>query len=202
MTVKMQQIALNLQEERPGMATLWPRKLLEVEARRMQKSTRPRRSQFQNWKALRLNWAVPASTILARRDPMLRLIASTVLEVAANAIGLLVADWLLPGFSMDLFGFIIVVAIFTVAKFVLGPLIFKLSHQYVQVLSGGVALVTTFVGLLITTLLTKGLVIVGIDTWILATLIVWLCGVLAALVLPMFLFKSILSNRAEKPPRA
>ena len=133
---------------------------------------------------------------------MVRLIAVTALELAANAIGLLIAAWLLPGFSISPLGFVIVVALFTAAKFILGPLLFKLSFQYVRALNGGVALVTTLVGLWVTTLLTDGLVITGFTTWVLATLIVWLLGVVAAVVLPMFLFKQVLSDRsaARRPP--
>ena len=47
---------------------------------------------------------------------MIRLIASLVLEVLANAVGLLAASWILrPDFSIDPIGFITVVAIFTAA---------------------------------------------------------------------------------------
>ena len=127
---------------------------------------------------------------------MLRLIAFTVLELIANTIGLLIAAWILPGFQLTTFGFFVVVGIFTVAKFIMAPLLFKLSFKYVRALNGGVALVTTLVGLIITTWLTDGLVITGIDTWILSTLIVWLCGVIAALTLPLFMFKRVLSNAA------
>ena len=125
---------------------------------------------------------------------MFRLIASLVMELAANAVGLVVAALILPGFSIDVIGFVIVVALFTAARFILAPLIFKLSFKYVRALNGGVALVTTFVGLWVTTVLSSHLVITGFTTWVLATLIVWLCGVLAAILLPLFLFKKTLAN--------
>lgn len=131
---------------------------------------------------------------------MVRLFAVTIVELAANAIGLLVAAWLLPGFTMNAIGFAIVVGLFTVAKFILGPLLFKLSFKYVRALNGGVALVTTFVGLLVTTMLTASLAITGLSTWILSTLIVWLSGVLAAIVLPLFLFKKALANGGNSRP--
>ena len=130
---------------------------------------------------------------------MMRLLATVVLELAANAVGLLVAAWLLAGFTIDVVGFVIVLAIFTVVKFIAAPLMLKLSMQYVRQLSGGVALVTTLVGLFVTTLITDGLVITGISAWILSTLIVWLFGVLAAIILPMFLFKQLLSDDRSKP---
>ena len=127
---------------------------------------------------------------------MVRLIATTVIELAANAIGLLVAKWLLPGFVITPAGFLWVIVIFTIARFILAPLIFKLSFRYVRAITGGIALVTTFFGLLVTTWLTDGLQITGFSTWVLATLIVWLFGVIALLALPLVIFKKTLARRS------
>src|SRR6187551_1406258 len=132
---------------------------------------------------------------------MVRLFASTVVELVANAIGLLVAKWLLPGFVITPAGFLWVIVIFTLARFILAPLIFKLSFRYVRALTGGIALVTTFVGLLVTTWLTDGLMIIGFSTWVIATLVVWLCGVIAVLVLPLVIFKKALAQRAGAGPQ-
>ena len=131
---------------------------------------------------------------------MLRLIAQTVVEIAANAVGLLVAKWLLPGFAIDLRSFVIVVALFTAVRFILAPLIFKLSLKYVRAITGGIALVTTFVGLLVTTWLTDGLQITGFSTWVIATLVVWLFGVIAMLLLPLVIFKKTLAARSGSGP--
>lgn len=128
---------------------------------------------------------------------MLRLLAHIVLELLANAVGLLVAAALLDGFSIDAVSFIIVIAIYTGLKFVLGPLVFKLSIQYLPAFKGGIALVTTFVGLFITNLITDGLSISGLSTWVVATLIVWLFGVIASLVLPLFIFKEVISDKKK-----
>ena len=84
-------------------------------------------------------------------------------------------------------------------RFILAPLIFKLSFKYARAITGGIALVTTFVGLLVTTWLTSGLVISGAGTWLAATLIVWLFGVVAVLVLPMVIFKKALARRPSAP---
>jgi hypothetical protein len=130
---------------------------------------------------------------------MVRLFALTVVELVANAIGLLAAAWLLPGFQVDTASFVLVVAIFTAVRFILAPLIFKLSFRHARAITGGIALVTTFVGLLVTTWLTDGLVISGAATWLGATLIVWLFGVVAVLVLPMLIFKKALAARAATP---
>ena len=59
---------------------------------------------------------------------------------------------------------------------------------------GGIALVTTLLGLIITDLIFDGFSIEGFWTWIAATVIVWLGGLLAAFVLPLIFLK----NRADE----
>ncbi len=48
---------------------------------------------------------------------------------------------------------------------------------------------------MITAAVSDGLSISGTTTWILATLIVWLAALLAALILPVFLVKKTVDNR-------
>ena len=133
---------------------------------------------------------------------MLRLIASIVLEVLANAVGLLAASWILrPAFSIDAIGFITVVAIFTAARFILEPLMTQLSLRYVRMLTGGISLVTILVSFFVTSVLTTHLVITGPSTWVLAALIVWVFGVIAMLLLPMVIFKKTpRAARSGRPP--
>lgn len=126
---------------------------------------------------------------------MPRFLARALIELLAAAIGLIVAVWLLPGMTITLMSFVIVVAIFTLARFLLEPLLKGLSTRYAEVLVGGIALVATFAALLVTALLSSGLVISGLSTWVLATLIVWLFDVIAALVLPRVIFTDVLSGK-------
>ena len=132
---------------------------------------------------------------------MLRLIASIVLELLANAIGLAAAYWFLrPDFTIDWIGFLIVVAIFTVVRFILAPLVMKLSLLYARALLGACALVTIFVALLVTSLLSTHLTITGTSTWVIATLVVWLFGMVAMLLLPLVIFKKTLAATARDRP--
>ena len=133
---------------------------------------------------------------------MMRLIASIVLELLANAIGLFIAYLVLhPAMQITAAGFITVVVIFSAARFILAPLMMKLSMRYARVLIGGISLVVIFVSLLVTSLLSSNLVITGATTWILATLIVWVFGVAAMLLLPMVIFKKTLAAaRSDKRP--
>jgi uncharacterized membrane protein YvlD (DUF360 family) len=121
---------------------------------------------------------------------MLRFLASVALHLLANAVGLAIAAWLLDGFSVSATAFIGVVILFTVVEIVLEPLVTKLALQHVSALRGGVALAVTLIGLIIATLVSDGLTIDGLTAW--------LGGVLAAVVLPLFLFKKTMAKGRER----
>lgn len=118
-----------------------------------------------------------------------------VLRLLANAAGLLIAAAVLDGFTVTATAFVWVVVLFTLIEVVLDPLVLKISIQYAPVLRGGVALVTTLVGLIVVTIVSDGLQISGMTAWVVGMLIVWLGGVLAALILPLFLFKKTMARR-------
>jgi putative membrane protein len=128
---------------------------------------------------------------------MPRLLAQMSLSLLSNALALLAASMLLTGFAINGLAFVVAVCIFTASTVILEPLITKIARQNAPYLLGGIALVTTFVGLLVTTLVTDGLSITGIGTWVIATLVIWLAAVLAGLVLPRFLFKEVLGDHRK-----
>ena len=128
---------------------------------------------------------------------MIRLLARLVLNLIANAVGLFVATLVLDGFNIDALSLITVTVIFSLVTVVAGPLLLKISLQNVPALTGGIALVTTFAGLLITDVVSDGVSISGVSTWVLATLIVWLCSLMAGIILPLILFKKTLQKVKE-----
>lgn len=130
---------------------------------------------------------------------MIRLLARAFLQLLANAVGLLAASLLLSNFSIDPLSFIFVTILFTVIEVIAAPLILKIALSSARVLVGGIALVTTFVGLVLTSIFSDGLHISGVSTWIIATLIIWLCSLLASLILPLFIFKQVLNNQKTNP---
>jgi hypothetical protein len=69
------------------------------------------------------------------------------------------------------------------------PLLTRMALRSVPALRGGVALVTTFIGPLVTVLITDGMDIDGAWTWVAATVIVLLGGLIAALILPAIFLK-------------
>jgi uncharacterized membrane protein YvlD (DUF360 family) len=129
---------------------------------------------------------------------MLKFFARTALSLLANALALLVASVLLTGFAINGLAFVVAVFIFTASTTILEPLITKIATQNAPYLLGGIALVTTFVGLLVTMLITDGLRITGIGTWVMATLITWLATVVGSLILPRFLFKEVLGSKVNE----
>lgn len=114
----------------------------------------------------------------------------------ANAIGLIVASLLFDGFEIDVTAFIFAVIIFTVAVALMTPFLASTlrRNQSSSAALGGVALIATFVSLVITELLSDGLSISGIGTWIGATVVVWLASLIAVFILPFLGLKKYLEN--------
>lgn len=129
---------------------------------------------------------------------MFRFLAITVLTLLGNALGLLIASWLLDGFSLSATGFLWSVLFFTIAQLIMTPFVLSMSLRYVPALRGGIALVTTFVVLWLTTLFTSGVEIKDVTAWVLAPLIIWLTTVLAGVILPIFLFKKTMAKVKDK----
>ncbi len=129
---------------------------------------------------------------------MIQLAIRAVVTLLANAIGLIAADWLLDDFEIGWASFIIAVAIFTVVTVVLGPLVVKIALTSAPFLMGGIALVTTLVGLAITNVLSEGISISGVSTWIAATVVIWFFAMVANVALPWILLKAGLGADAER----
>lgn len=128
---------------------------------------------------------------------MPRFVLSTAAHLIANAIGLILANILLPGFSISFLGIVIVTLVFTVVSVVLLPIIRKVSEKKLPELLGGLSLIVTFAGLLITELLVSSFTIGGIANLLAATLIVWLGALIAGVLLPKYLFPSLDKPKAK-----
>jgi hypothetical protein len=128
---------------------------------------------------------------------VIRFIVRTVIVLLGNAVGLIVASLVFDGFSIDVTGFVVSLVIFTVAVALMTPFLASTMrrNQSGSAALGGVALISTFVALLITDLFTDGLSISGIGTWIGATVVVWLASLLAVFILPFLGLKKYLDDR-------
>jgi len=126
---------------------------------------------------------------------VIRLIVRTVIALAANAVGLLVAAALLDGMKLNVTGFIPALVIFTIVYALMLPFLASQFRSGGSSVLGGVALIATFVSLIVTALIADGLSISGIGTWIAATVIVWIASLLAAFILPFLGLKRYLEER-------
>ena len=119
---------------------------------------------------------------------MIRLLIGFFIQLVSNALGLIVASWLLDDVTISGSAFLVAVVIFTVVYAIAQPFFTQMAIN-TPALRGGVALVATLVGLIVTTLVSDGLSIDGGVTWIAATVIVWLVTAIATLVLPVLVLK-------------
>lgn len=121
------------------------------------------------------------------------------LALGGNALGLLVAAILL-GDNMDINGaaFVLAVVIFTVLEVVLSPLIARTADRFIDVLSGGSALISTGLALAITDWISDGLSFDGVGGWLLATIIVWLLTAVIAFVLARVFLKDAIKQGAKR----
>ncbi|CUH50403.1 hypothetical protein [Ruegeria atlantica] len=122
---------------------------------------------------------------------MTRRIKSALALLAGNAIGLLLSTLLLSGFAIKPISFIVVVIVFTLVQVVAEPLILKLGEKKAPSIKGGIALIVTFVGLLVTDLITAGLTVGGVANLLAATLLVWLGALIASVLLPIYVFTEL-----------
>ncbi len=129
---------------------------------------------------------------------MPRFVLSTAAHLIANAVGLILASLLLPGFAIGILGVIIVTLVFTVVSVVLLPIIRKISEKKLPELLGGISLIVTFVGLIVTELLVGDFTIGGVANLLAATLIVWLGALIAGVLLPKYLFPSLAVAKDQK----
>jgi hypothetical protein len=111
------------------------------------------------------------------------------INLATAAIGLLLASWWVPGVTLQVGGFVLAVAIYTVAAALFGPFVFNMARKYATALMGGIGLVSTLLALFVATLAPGGLTINGFTAWAATVLIVWLVTALGGWVLVWWVFK-------------
>ncbi len=127
---------------------------------------------------------------------MIRLLIRVGIALLGAAIGLIIAAVVLgDDMSLDGPAFVLALVIFVVLTAVLEPLIEKIGDEHISLIATFSSLITTFLALLITDLVSDGLNIEGSLTWLLATLIVWACTALATWILLRMFIKNVRENR-------
>lgn len=126
---------------------------------------------------------------------MLRVLVRTAIALVANAVGLLIAAALLEGVQLDVGGFAVAVVVFTVVYALIQPFLGVQLRRLGSSALGGVSLLASLVGLIVTDLVSDGLSIDGIGAWLGAAVIVWAGALLAAFVLPFLGLRKYLEER-------
>jgi uncharacterized membrane protein YvlD (DUF360 family) len=126
---------------------------------------------------------------------VIRFLVRTLIALVANAVGLIVAAIVLDDVELDAASFVVAVVIFTAVFVLLQPFLAVNLRRMGPGMLGAVSLIATLVSLIVTDLLTDGLSISGVLTWILAALIVWLVALVATLLLPFLGLKKFLDER-------
>jgi uncharacterized membrane protein YvlD (DUF360 family) len=126
---------------------------------------------------------------------VIRFVVRTLVSLAGNAIGLIIAAIVLDDMSIDVLSFVVAVVIFTVVLALTRPFIEAQLRRRGPRALGGVSLIATFIALVITDLLSSGLSISGIVTWLAATVIVWAGALIAVFVLPFLGLRKYMEER-------
>jgi uncharacterized membrane protein YvlD (DUF360 family) len=104
---------------------------------------------------------------------MPRFLISWLLGLGANAIALILAALIFPGFTLSVDGFIVALIVFALLSALLPWLVLKFLARHAGSLIALSGLVGTFIALLVTSTISSGLDIDGLWTWIGATLLIW-----------------------------
>ena len=129
---------------------------------------------------------------------MVRAFFSVLVHLIANALGLILAAWILDDMTLNASGVLLALLIFTIIEIVIQPLIVQMSMRHARALAGSSALLASFVALVSTAWVSDGLQISGSTTWLLATVIIWAASLLLGILLPLLVFKRWM---AERPGR-
>jgi putative membrane protein len=129
---------------------------------------------------------------------MVRLALRVLVQLIANAVGLVAAAALLDEMNLEADGFLIAVGVFTLVNVLVLPLIQKQAITQSSALMGSTALVATLVALIVTVIVSDGLTIDGLTTWLLATVIIWGASLIAVFILPLWVFKSLREDNQRR----
>ena len=126
---------------------------------------------------------------------MIRFLVNAAAYMAAAAVGLIVADLLIDDFHISYpLGFLTAVLLFGVIQAVITPFFASMTEKNASVLTGVVGLITALVSLIVTELLTDGLEIDGVLTWLAGAAIVWLASMGAGFLLKVTVVKRVVED--------
>ncbi|SJN12774.1 hypothetical protein FM113_15800 [Leucobacter sp. 7(1)] len=126
----------------------------------------------------------------------MRFLFQILTQIVLGAIALIVIHFTLPGVTLHVAGFFVALGVFTLAHALLGPFVLNIAQRYAAPLAGGVGLVATVLALWVATLFPNGIQIQGLDSWVLAPIIVWVITALGGWIIMAFVVDKRLKRRA------
>lgn len=129
---------------------------------------------------------------------MIRFLLSTASNLVMSAVALLLSGWWLSQWvTLHFSGFLIAVAVFTVAQAILAPFVFNMARKYASAMLGGIGLVSTFLALWVATLFPGGIEVSGLG-WILAPLLIWIITALGGWIIVGVFVERYLKKREQQ----
>jgi hypothetical protein len=126
---------------------------------------------------------------------MIRFLVRAVIFLGSAALGIWITSLILDDFVVTATGFLVAVLVFAVLQSILAPWLLLMTRKYATALTGAVGLVSTFLALLVATLVSDGISITGAQTWLVGTILVWIITMLGTLLLPLLLVKKGVEKR-------
>ena len=126
---------------------------------------------------------------------MIRFLLSTASNLVMSAVALLLSAWWLQQWvTVHFSGFLIAVAVFTLAQAILAPFVFNMARKYASALLGGIGLVATFLALWVASLFSGGIEVHGLG-WVLAPLLIWIVTALGGWIIVGVVLERYLKKR-------
>ena len=125
----------------------------------------------------------------------MRLFFQIVSQLVLGAIALVVAHFVVPGFTLHLAGFLTALGVFSLAHALFGPFVLTMAQRYAAALAGGVGLLATLLSLWVATLFQGGIEIHGVQAWVLSPIVVWTITALGGWIFMGFFIERWLKRR-------
>ena len=130
---------------------------------------------------------------------MIRFLIRTAIFFIAAFVAIIVADIVLPGFSVSgWWAYVTVALIYGVIQGLMEPFIHQVTKRNAPMFTGGVGIISAFVALGVTNLIAGALTIDSFSTWLAAAVVVWLVGAVAAFLLPFIFIKNLVEERRSE----
>ena len=129
------------------------------------------------------------------------LVAAFVVRFVVACIALAIAVLVLDGFSIDALAFPIVALIFAVIMMVTRAVLDAFFRERAAWAASLLGLAAAFIALVLTSLLSDHLTISGTSTWFYASLIIWIGGILAELLVGRALVRRIAGTDRDRGRR-